>query len=377
MGLYVHLPFCFKKCRYCNYVTRIYRREREDSFVQSLRKEIQLLAREGGPLRLSSIYLGGGTPSTFSLESLALILSLASRYFDTSSLREVTCEVNPKGLKLEYLTGLREIGINRLSMGIQSFTPSLLRLLGREHNVEEACTAIYLAQEAGIASLNLDLLFAIPGQTYREWEKTLKKALSFSVEHLSLYNLQIEEKTLFHKWVREGRLVVAHEELDYAMYKRGISCLQERGFSHYEISSFARPGYESLHNRLYWKNREYVGVGPGAWGYYQGERYGNKVSLREYSLSIERGERPLGYTHRPSLKERLEETFFMGLRLLKEGIQREEILEDLGVDPFLYYREEIHELVEKGLVEADGETIKLKREGLMVANQVMASFIKE
>lgn len=377
VGLYIHSPFCLKKCSYCNYMTRVYREERAEPFIQALKEEIQLIATEHGPLPLKTIYLGGGTPSLLSLKQLSSLFSCLDSSFDLTSVEEITLEMNPKGITKEYLLGLRELGVNRLSLGIQSFAPSLLSLLGREHSPREGEETFQLAREAGFHTINVDLIFAIPGQRMKDWEETLERAVRLSPEHLSLYNLQVEEGTRLHQWVKDGSIEVIREEMDYAMYTLGISYLKERKYEHYEISNFSLPGRRGLHNLLYWKNRDYIGLGPGAYGHYGGERYGNSSSLREYYERVKRGERPVSYRHRPSLKERLEESMFLGLRLLEEGVSCREVEEILGIDPFYCYREEIEDLEKKRLVKIRGESLALTKRGLMIANQVMAAFLKE
>lgn len=377
VGLYIHLPFCLQRCPYCNYSTRIYREERVGPFIEDLTREIDLLREEYGPLSLESIYLGGGTPSLLSSTHLHSLFSSLKTSFDLSGVKETTCEINPKGIKREYLMGLKELGIDRLSIGIQSFSPPILSLLGRGHSPTEGEETYYLAREAGFERINLDLIFAVPGQKIGDWEENLKRVLLLSPEHLSLYHLQLEEGTLFNRWVKEGRLKMPEEELDYEMYVMGISYLKENNYQHYEISNFAQPGGESLHNLLYWRSRDYIGLGPGASGYYGGERYRNTASLKDYKKTLEKRDRPLEYRHSLSMKERLEETMFMGLRLLEEGIHCREVEEILGIDPLHVYREEIEDLMNKELIYCNGETLTLTRRGLMMANQVMAFFIKE
>lgn len=340
-SLYIHIPFCKRKCNYCDFVSYANQEELIDDYVGALIKELTTY-----DLRPTTIYFGGGTPTLLKIEHFRSILSSLS----LADCRELTIEANPGTVNKAYLKELRQLGINRLSLGVQTFNDQHLKTLGRIHDSKQIFEAVEDARAAGFDNLNLDLIFALPDQTLEDWKSDLKTAASLKPEHLSTYNLQIEEGTpLFNS----GHKI--NEELDGEMYEYSIDTLTANGYQHYEISNFTRPGKECRHNINYWKNGDYIGIGAGAHSHFNGKRWANTESINEY---IDCGTRDLEDSSAT-------DTIFMGLRLL-EGLPIEMFQgQDSKVDP----------LLEDGLLIRNNGHLKLSRRGLMLANLVFEKFI--
>lgn len=278
-GLYVHIPFCIRKCYYCDFNSFRLRGPERDHFLDLLEQEADRWAARleaaGGVPVLDTLYVGGGTPTTLEAGQLARLFGALRQRFPLAPQAEITVEANPGTLTLEKLAALREAGVNRLSLGAQVFDDGLLRRLGREHDAAAIETSVALAREAGIPSLNLDLIFALPGQDLRGWRATLQRALALEPDHLSCYSLIIEEGTPFYRWHQMGRLPRPDEEEELAMYQAAIEAAEGVVLAQYEISNFARPGHQSRHNLIYWRNQPYLGLGPGAHSWWEGVRRAN------------------------------------------------------------------------------------------------------
>lgn len=265
-GLYIHIPFCLRKCNYCDFVSFSYQKELADQYLLALFSELKLLSQKYDHPSLDTIYLGGGTPTVLSGEELARIMSVVRDCFKVDPNEvEITSELNPATGVKEELYLMREAGINRLSIGVQSFNDSILKYLGRIHNVKQVLDTYQTSREVGFNNINLDLIFAIPGQTRKDWQESLKTALELQSEHLSLYNLKIEEGTPFYQDYLQGKLKPVDEDLDLWMYEEAITTLNNAGLPQYEISNFARPGFESRHNLCYWHYQPYLAAGGSTW----------------------------------------------------------------------------------------------------------------
>ena len=282
-GIYVHIPFCKKRCLYCDfYSTTLLGRQEE--YVEALCKEIKARKDEAGePIR--TIYIGGGTPSTLPLESVTAL----NQYLPRACIEEYTMEINPGDATEEYLRGLRALGVNRLSMGIQSFQDELLRFISRRHNAQQAIDAVHMAQEAGFENISIDLMYALPGQTMAQWKADIETALGLGVQHISSYGLMYEEGTMLTRMRDKGDIIPIDEETENAMYDTLCERLKEAGFVHYEVSNFALPGYEAKHNSSYWYGTPYIGVGAGAHSYIGRVRSWNPDDLEAYITGIENG----------------------------------------------------------------------------------------
>jgi len=379
-GLYVHIPFCIRKCYYCDFNSFRLRGPERDHFLDLLEQEADRWAARleaaGGVPVLDTLYVGGGTPTTLEAGQLARLFGALRQRFPLAPQAEITVEANPGTLTLEKLAALRGAGVNRLSLGAQVFDDGLLRRLGREHDAAAIETSVALAREAGIPSLNLDLIFALPGQDLRGWRATLQRALALEPDHLSCYSLIIEEGTPFYRWHQMGRLPRPDEEEELAMYQAAIDAAEGAGLAQYEISNFARPGHQSRHNLIYWRNQPYLGLGPGAHSWWEGVRRANLGPLPAYEAALQAGRLPLEREEPISRALEMDETMFLGLRLTREGVDRAAFRARFGTEPEAVYGLAIDRLVHLGLLEADAHRIRLTRQGVPVANQVFLAFLR-
>lgn len=305
---------------------------------------------------------------------LVLLLKSVKSSFSLMPGLEITIEANPCTVNKEGLQLLAEAGVNRLSIGVQSFQGRLLEVLGRIHSAEDAVAAVEMARAAGFTNINLDLIFGIPGQTMNEWLVTLRQAVDLGPEHLALYGLQLEEGTLLEQSVARGERQPCKEEDELAMFQEAMCFLDSRGYEQYEISNFARPGLKCVHNLTYWMNLPYLGLGAGSHSYLRGERFSNCTSLKEYARKLLLGECPVKDREKVSLKTEISETMFLGLRLIK-GLDLERFYRRFGRKVEDFYSREIHSMVEEGLVEYSEGCLRLSSKGLPVANRVFREFI--
>ncbi|OGB88804.1 hypothetical protein A2625_02025 [candidate division WOR-1 bacterium RIFCSPHIGHO2_01_FULL_53_15] len=383
-SLYIHIPFCKRKCNYCDFVSYAGKEELIDEYVEALCNEINsppcqsetnpppsLFKRggkEGG--EFSTIYFGGGTPTLLKPEHYERLLGFLKMIIIFKKETEISMESNPGTINLDYLKEIRSLGINRLSIGVQSFNDVHLKTLGRIHNSKEAVQAYKDARAAGFENMNLDLMYALPGQTLEEWRTDLRQALSLNPEHLSIYNLQVEENTpfwnIFKTYIPQTSYPLPNEETELAMYEFTIKTLTDAGYHHYEISNFAKPGFECKHNINYWKNGNYIGFGAAAHSHLNGKRWANPDSLEEYigSGSVVRNvEHPTSIDSSRATDR--QDSIFLGLRLL-EGLPKAK---------FAGFEKEIGELMRDGLLEEKNSNYKLTRQGLFLGNLVFEKFV--
>jgi len=360
-AIYIHIPFCVKKCGYCDFLSfSCEEKSKADrgEYVEKLIEEIKLYPL----LKYDTVYFGGGTPSLLEVEEIKNILGELS----IGEGAEITLEVNPQTVDMQKLEELKKIGINRLSIGIQSFNDEKLKVLGRIHSKETALNTYRDARKAGFENISIDLIFATPNQTIEELEEDLEIVERLSPEHISIYSLIWEEKTKFMELLDSGKLNPLDNDLEAKMYELIIEKLKKIGYLHYEISNFAKKGYESRHNSKYWKNVEYIGVGLGASGYYKGIRYKNEVELSDYYKKIGTAEKPLMEEELVSHKDKLENYYILGLRLLNEGIIAENNV----------YLKKIKQLHRKGYLKIEDDRYKLTFKGLMFANDVFVEIME-
>lgn len=345
-GIYVHIPFCKKRCLYCDFFSTTLL-ERRKAYVDALLREIAARKEEAGAIR--TIYLGGGTPSTLDAEDIQRIL----RAIGTEQATEITMELNPGDATETYLKQIRAAGINRLSIGIQSFQGELLTLIGRRHTAAQALTAVKMAQQAGFDNLSIDLMYALPTQTMEQWKADIETALSQNVQHISSYGLMYEEGTALTRQMESGQLQAIDEDTENAMYDYLCERLQEAGFVHYEVSNFALPGYEAQHNSNYWNGTPYVGIGAGAHTYIGVERSWNPDDLETYIRGdFQRASETL--TERDCYNERI----MLGLRTAK-GVAKQDI------------RADISKYVEAGLLYEKEGRIVATQKGIHILNRII------
>ncbi|MDD3653931.1 MAG: radical SAM family heme chaperone HemW [Desulfotomaculaceae bacterium] len=376
LGLYIHVPFCLKKCQYCDFISYPYSKAAADTYLNALFSEIELYSRglPGWDKALASIFFGGGTPTCLPSKILTSILDRLFKVFSLLPGCEVTVEANPGTVDRQALTELRKGGVNRLSLGVQAFQGHLLGILGRIHTAAEVIETVRAARMAGFENLNLDFIFGIPGQTMEDWLETLSLAANLEPEHISVYALQLEEDTPLLQLVLQGEVQRCSEELELSLYQTAIQYLSEHGYVHYEISNFSRPGRESAHNLGYWLNRYYLGLGPGAHSYLQCGRYANDSTLDGYAVRLARGELPVSAKEVATVASEMSETMFLGLRLTS-GVDLEAFYRRFGRRAEDVYRLEIMRLLKKGLVEFAGGCLRLTSVGLPLANEVFIEFV--
>lgn len=376
--LYVHIPFCSNKCFYCDF--NIFVWQGDDwvwNYLDALERELKWRTEQHPVATLKTIYIGGGTPSILNPEQLERLFQLLETYFPRrSNDYEMTLEVNPGTLTGDKCAVMQHYGVNRLSIGVQSFDDRLLRQIGRQHSADDARRVVQLAREYGFDNLTLDLMFGLPNQSMADFKASLDVIKSLHIEHVSAYNLRIEEQTLFHLWQKQNRIQLPPEELEVEMYDSLIDSLADVGLAQYEISNFARKGRESQHNLAYWLNRSYYGVGAGAHGYIDQIRYENIGPIRPYMKAVEIG-LPIEDQHQVSDQERMEEMLFLGLRL-NEGITFQRFAGEWGPNTLdQIYGKEIDQLVQIGLLEMDTIGIRLTPRGRLLSNEVFARFLQE
>lgn len=358
IGAYIHVPFCKKKCGYCDFLSFAAKESEINDYFKYLKKEIELYERR----EYDTIYFGGGTPSLASVEDIKLILDALER--DKNA--EITIEVNPGTVNFEKLKRYREIGVNRVSIGSQSFNNERLRVLGRIHDSNQIEECFRSAREAGFENISLDLMFALPGQSKEELISDIKKITEFEPEHISVYSLIWEEGTDFERMLAEGKIFSKSEEEEAEMYELVIDSLKKSGYIHYEVSNFAKKGFEAKHNLKYWENREYLGIGLGASGYIGDVRYKNCTEFTEYYRAIESGEKPVIEFEKVDEKSKIMYKCILGLRLLTAGVEIEKEI----------YGKTLEKLVERGLIvkKENGKYI-LSSRGLFIANSVFEEFL--
>ena len=381
VSLYLHIPFCHTRCYYCDFNTYAGILPLREPYVRALRSEIALAGEQaqhvsGSVRRARTIFFGGGTPSLLTAEQVRRLLDACRAAFALDEDAEITLEANPGTLTREQLVGLREAGINRLSLGSQSFDARLLKTLGRIHTPHEITGAVKAAREAGFTSINLDFMFGLPGQSMRHWQETLEQALALRPEHLSLYSLIIEEGTPFFDWTREGRIVPGDEDLCADMYEYADERLQAVGYVNYEISNWALPGYQSRHNLTYWRNLPYIGMGAGAHSFFEGRRFSNERDPQQYINTLKQGRLPIVESETLDKTQEMSETAFLALRTA-EGLHLPTFEERFAV-PFASFVGDRLRLVEEAclLEQADG-WLRLSKRGRLLGNEVFLRLLPE
>lgn len=357
---YVHIPFCRSKCKYCSFVS-FPRLEVKAEYLMALRKEI--LANYKSE-ELNTLYFGGGTPSVLTVEEFSKIIEL----LNLAKGCEVTTELNPETMSLEYLSGLRHAGVNRVSFGCQTFDDKILKNIGRRHSADCVRHAVKFAQNAGFENISLDFIYGLPEQSLERFERDLNTAIGLGVQHISLYGLKIDEGCYFYEHAPEN---LPDEDMQADMYLKAIETLTSAGFEHYEISNFAKSGYESRHNLNYWDNNSYYGLGVAAHGYEDGVRYFNTASIDEYLKN------PFKHKsqHILSAQEKLEEAIFLGFRELK-GIDISKINSKYGIDFENKYKNIVKKYVNYGYLERTDVGYKLSDSGILVSNVILAEFLE-
>jgi len=375
LGLYIHLPFCISKCPYCDFNSYQLKEDNQiSSYISALYQEINAYSQKLKKSNVKTIYLGGGTPTILSGVQIYNIIEFCKDKFTIDKDVEITIEANPGTVDGEKIKLLIESGINRLSLGAQSFNNIFLKKLGRIHNVQDIIDSYSLAREVGFNNINIDIMFALPDQITEDLQATLKKAVSLKPDHLSLYNMTIKPGTEYYKEYKRGKLKLPDEDEEFDMYNWAIIFLEDSGFEHYEIANFARPHKRSIHNLIYWHNKPYLGIGAGAYSFIRGYRYMNYENPARYIKEIMSGKLPVNNGEKLSLRKRMIETIILGLRT-KDGVSYKKFKTRFGVNLNNIFSEQTKKLINLGLLQKDNYRIKLTNKGIFLANTVFREFV--
>jgi len=381
VSLYLHIPFCHTRCYYCDFNTYAGILPLREPYVRALLAEIALAGEQarhddGSPRRARTIFFGGGTPSLLTVTQIKRLLHACRAAFALDEDAEITLEANPGTLTSEQLVGLRAAGINRLSLGSQSFDAQLLKTLGRIHTPAEITQALSHARAAGFTSINLDFMFGLPGQSMRQWQETLAQALMLRPEHLSLYSLIIEEGTPFFNWTQEGRIVPGDEDLCADMYEYADELLQAVGYVNYEISNWALPGHQSRHNLTYWRNLPYIGMGAGAHSFFAGKRFSNERDPQQYINALKKRQLPVVESETIEATQEMSETAFLALRTAS-GLHLPTFEERFATPFASFVGNRLRVVEEVGLLEQEEGWLRLSKRGRLLGNEVFLRLLPE
>ncbi len=376
IGLYLHIPFCERRCRFCAFVTRDYRDDRAVAFVADLLKEIELAGDAGlvRGRRVGTVYFGGGTPTTLSPQQLLAVLDACRRRVDVAPDAEITIEANPTGVDGPALLALRDGGITRVSFGAQSFDDAELDAAGTPHRADDIARAVRSAREAGLPTVNLDLIYGFPGQTPARWLANLDAAIALEPDHLSFYGLTIEEGTPLHRDMERGRMTLPDGDAMADLYEMGRERLNAAGYVQYEVSNFARPGHECRHNLGYWTDREWLGLGPSAHSYLDGDRFSNVESLSEYHRLVEGGLAPIAEREKGTPELRAREAVAFGLRTVV-GVRLAALKNRYHLDPVARVKEPIARLIREGWLVLDDHVLRPSATGLAMADELAVALL--
>lgn len=379
-ALYIHIPFCTNKCHYCDFTSYILKGQPVDEYLEALEREMIATVQAMPPEDIRTVFVGGGTPTVLTPPQMERFLAMVKRHFPLAADVEFSMEANPGTVEPDKLAAMREGGVNRISFGVQSFDNALLERIGRIHNVDDVYRSIEQARAAGFSNLSIDLMFGLPGQSVETLADSVSRALELELTHYSLYGLKVEENTLFHKLYERNELPLPPEEDELAMYMHLIERLTGAGYGHYEISNFAKPGFESRHNITYWRNEPYYGLGAGAHGYAKGLRHVNVKGVQPY-IDATLARLPRLSTEPVDEREAMEDFMMVGLRLLR-GVRNEDFMAQFeGRRIEDVFGETVGRLVADGLLEHMADRgnggYKLSAKGVPLGNEVFGAFLGE
>lgn len=371
-GLYIHIPFCAKRCLYCDFFSNTDMKFKEP-YVSAVIREMQLRQEYIGGEPLDTIYFGGGTPSQLQQADFERIFKAIDCLFNISSCKEITLEANPDDMTPEYVASLRNLPFNRVSMGVQSFKEKDLHFLNRRHDREQALRAVELCKENGIPNISIDLIYGLPGQTLEKWQENLDDAIHLEIPHISAYHLIYEEGTALYKLMEAGKVAPIEEELSVTLFSTLINRLAEAGYLHYEISNFARPGYFSQHNSSYWTGKKYIGIGPSAHSYDGESRQWNISSLPHYLEGIRTGI-PNIEIEKLDINTKYNDFIITGLRTMW-GIRTSDIREQFGEEKQAYLERQAATYLHQGLLIYENDTLTLSKEGIFISDGIMSDLL--
>ena len=373
LGIYIHIPFCVKKCYYCDFISFTNQNENIETYIKSVLKELD--EYDLNKYNVTTIYIGGGTPSAISSAYIVNILEKIKEKLENNNTEwkdiEITIEVNPGTVTKEKLQDYKSVGVNRLSIGLQTTNDNLLKIIGRIHTYKEFLETYKQAEEVGFKNINVDLMIGLPSQTIQDLKDSLNKVIKLEPKHISTYSLILEEDTVLEKLVESGKLILPDEDMERQMYWYVKNTLELNGYNHYEISNFAKEGFESKHNLNCWEQKQYIGLGLAASSYINNERYSNVSDMKKYlngsGKIIE---------EKQSIEDAEKEYMLLGLRKIN-GVNISKFKEKFACNPLFLFREELNKLVMDKLIAVDTNNIKLTNKGLDFANLVWEEFVDE
>ena len=391
-SLYIHIPFCKHRCHYCDFITTAGREAELPGYVDALIQEIRIAFSADRKINLHSIYFGGGTPSLVSLKGYEQVFNAICDSFELTEDCEISLEANPGTIDYDYLVGLRNIGFNRISIGVQSTDSFDLRRLDRIHDIQDVINSVSDARRAGFENMNLDLIFGLPWQDLESWRNSLQRAIDLKPSHFSLYALIIEEGTALYRWHQKGLIEPQDQDLQADMYELAMEMLQAEGYEHYEISNWAKADslkdYRCRHNLQYWLNDPYLGMGAGAQGYFKNHRLVNPNNLTDYLLRMNSiNADTAAFPETPAtisiefvdLDTRMNDEMMLGLRLIQQGVSVDRFMDRYQVSLQEKFGAVLDRLIRLGLIEwvgeGDNRRVRLTHHGILVANQVFMEFV--
>lgn len=370
---YVHIPFCEHICYYCDFNKVFLEGQPVDEYIEALLKEAHLSLIKNPVKNMETLYVGGGTPTSLNASQLDRLLSGLREILPYNE-GEFTVEANPGDLSGEKLDVMKNYGVNRLSMGVQTFDDRLLKKIGRKHTAKDVYDTVRLLEEKDFSNVTIDLIYALPGQSLESFRDTVERALALDLPHYALYSLILENQTMFMNWVRRGKMQLPEQELEAQMYAETIEAMEKAGRMQYEISNFAKPGFESQHNLVYWNNQNYFGLGAGASGYLENRRYKNRGPIQHYMKALTDNQLPILEEERLSQKEQIEEEMFLGLRKIS-GVDKTVFESRFDQKLTDVYSDVIEKLKQQKLIAETDSRVRLTKTGLFRGNDVFEKFL--
>lgn len=372
---YLHIPFCEHICHYCDFNKVFLKGQPVDDYLHAMEQEIKMTVNQYPSDNLETIFVGGGTPTSLNEQQLFRFCESINRNLPKSQTMEFTFEANPGDLTKGKLQILKDAGVNRISLGVQTFNEELLKKIGRVHKAKDVYETIDNAKMIGFENISIDLIFSLPSQTILDFKESLTEAFSLDITHYSAYSLIIEPKTVFYNLLKKGKLPTPGEDVEAVMYETLMEEMDKHGFNQYEISNFSKPGFESKHNLTYWNNESYYGFGAGAHSYLEGKRRSNTGPLKRYMDQVSSGILPIVEEHQTTKEEQMEEEMFLGLRKTM-GVSVTHFIDKFGVNPLVLFDKELGELTDKQWLEVGEDHIFLTKKGRLLGNEVFQAFLR-
>lgn len=374
ISAYIHIPFCEHICYYCDFNKVFLEGQPVDEYLELLLREMDLQLAQTPIDQAPTLYVGGGTPTALTAQQLDRLLGGIVQRFPMKTVEEFTVEANPGDLTVDKLKVMQNYGVDRLSMGVQTFDDRLLKKIGRKHTADDVYQTMAFLEKADFRNVSIDLIYALPGQSLASFRDTLKRALDLDLPHYSLYSLILENKTMFMNWVRQGRLELPDQEEEGQMFEETIKAMEKAGRKQYEVSNFALPGHESKHNTVYWHNQHYFGFGAGASGYLGNRRYKNYGPIQHYLKPLRQGVLPVMENEVLTRENQMEEEMFLGLRL-KEGVSFQRFQEKFQRSLESVYGDVLSTEAKAGHLVVENGSVRLTAQGLLIGNDIFEKFL--